>query len=84
MRDTRTVVALSDTSPKASQAYFQRLGALTPSERVRLAAQLWEAAHLLQCAAARRRLPDADDAEIAFQIAVSRFGAKLAQAAYGK
>ena len=84
MRDTRTVVALSDTSPKMSQVYFQRLGAMTPAERLRLGAALWEAAHSLQWAAARRRHPDADEDEIAFQVAVTRFGAELARAAYRK
>jgi hypothetical protein len=77
-------VALSDTSPKASQVYFQRLAAKSPAERVRLGAALWEAAHCLQWAAARRKHPDADEAEIAFQVAVTRFGADLARAAYGK
>jgi hypothetical protein len=84
MRDTRSAVALSDTSSKASQVYFQRLAARSPAERVRLGAALWEAAHSLQWAAARRKYPDADDPEIAFQVAVTRFGAELARAAYGK
>jgi hypothetical protein len=77
-------VALSDTSPKARQVYFQRLAAKSPAERVRLGAALWEAAHCLQWAAARRKHPDADEHEIAFQVAVTRFGADLARAAYGK
>jgi hypothetical protein len=55
---------------------------MTPGERLRLATALWEAAHALQKAAARRRNPDADEAEIAFQIAVTMFGAGLARTAY--
>lgn len=82
MRDTRTTVALSDTSPKAGAVYFQRLAAMTPSERLRLGASLWEMAHSLQWAAVRRRHPDADEAEITFQVAVTRFGEKIARAAY--
>ncbi len=77
-------MALSDTSPKASQIYFEQLAAKSPAERVRLAAALWEAAHSLQWAAARRKHPGADEAEIAFQVAVTRFGAELARAAYRK
>jgi hypothetical protein len=77
-------VALSDTSPKASQIYSQRLAAKSPAERVRLGAALWEAAHSLQWAAARRKYPHADESEIAFQVAVTRFGLELARAAYGK
>lgn len=75
---------LTDTSPKANQVYFQRLAAMTPAERVRLGAALWEAAQSLQWAATRRKFPDADEAEIAFQVAVTRFGSQLARAAYHK
>jgi Rv0078B-related antitoxin len=82
MRDTQSTVALSDTSAAAREVYFQRLAEMTPGERVRLAAALWETAHSLQCAAMRRRNPDADEAEIAFQIAVTRFGAELARTVY--
>ncbi len=77
-------MALSDTSPKADHVYFQRLGAMTPAERLRLGVALWEAAHALQCSVARRRHPDADETEIAFQVAVTRFGADFARAAYRK
>jgi hypothetical protein len=77
-------VALTDTSPKSSQVYFQRLKAMTPAERSRLGAALWQAAHSLQWAAARRKYPGADDTEIAFQVAITRFGAELARAAYGR
>jgi hypothetical protein len=77
-------VSVSDTSPKASRVYFERLAAMTPSERVRLGVALWEAGHSLQCAAARRKHPHADEAEIAFQVAATRFGEKLARAAYRK
>lgn len=84
MGDTRFRVKLSDTSPKASQVYFERLAAMTPSERVRIGAALWKAAHSLQWTAARRKYPDADEAELAFQVAVTRFGGELARAAYRK
>jgi hypothetical protein len=77
-------VKLSDTSPKVSQVYFDRLAAMTPAARLRLGVALWEAAHSLQWSAVRRKHPDADEAEIAFQLAVTRFGAELAQAAYRK
>jgi hypothetical protein len=57
---------------------------MTPSERVRLGVALWEAGNALQWAGFRRKHPDADDAEIAFHVAVSRFGEQLARAAYRK
>jgi len=77
-------VITDDTSPNARKVYFQRLVEMTPAERVRIGVGLWEAAHALQWAAARRKCPDANDAEITFQIAVSRFGVELAKRAYKK
>jgi hypothetical protein len=75
-------MALTDTTPNAEAFYRRRLAQMTPAERVQLGTALWEAAYALQSAAARRRNPDADEAGIHFQIAVTRFGAELARAAY--
>ncbi len=49
---------LSDTSAKASRVYFERLAVMTPAERVRLGAALWEAGHALQWNTARRKYPE--------------------------
>ena len=72
----------SDTSPGAGEVYLRRLAEMTPSERVGVGAALWAAGDALQRAAARRMDPGADEAEITFRIAVSRFGAALARKAY--
>jgi hypothetical protein len=77
-------MALSDTSEKASEVYFARLRAMTPAERVGVGVALWEAGHSLQRAGIRHQYPDADEDEIAFRMAVSRFGEELARKAYGK
>jgi hypothetical protein len=77
-------MALSDTSPKAREVYFQRLREMTPAQRLDLGAALWEAADALQRAAARHKNPHAHEAEIAFGLAVSRFGSELARKAYRK
>jgi hypothetical protein len=77
-------VRLSDTSPRAREVYFQRLKEMTPSERLSVAAALWEAGDSVQRAAARRQKPQAAEAEITFHIAVSRFGSELARKAYRK
>jgi len=74
----------TDTSPAASRAYFRRLAEMTPSERIDIGIALWAAADALQRAAARRMCPEADEAEITFLIAVTRFGAELARKAYGR
>lgn len=75
-------MALNDTSEKAREIYFQRLKGMTASERLGLAAALWTAGDALQRAAFRRDRLNADEAEITFRIAVSRFGLELAQKAY--
>jgi hypothetical protein len=84
LSDTQNIVALSDTSEKTREIYLRRLAEMTPAERVRLGVALWEAGDALQRSAAHRNDPDLDDAEISFRIAISRFGAALAQRAYRK
>jgi hypothetical protein len=75
-------MALSDTSPKASEAYHRRLAEMTPAERLNIGASLWAAGDALQRAAARRDFPGADDEEINFRIAVTRYGDELARKVY--
>ena len=75
-------MSLSDTSAEAREVYFRRLEEMTPSERVAIGTALWQAGDGLQRAAARRQYPDADDEEITFQVAVTRFGAVLARQVY--
>jgi hypothetical protein len=75
-------MALSDTSPEAREVYFRRLAEMTPSERISIGAALWAAGDSLQRAATRRMYPGADDAEINFRIAVTRFGEDLARKVY--
>ncbi len=75
---------LSDTSPEASRVYFRRLAEMTPAERIDIGVALWDAADSLQRAAMRKMYPDADEAEIIFRIAVTRFGEELARKAYRK
>jgi len=82
LRDTRSIMALSDTSPKTREVYLRRLAGMTASERLGVGAALWTAGDSLQRAAARHKKPDADEAEVAFRIAVTRFGAELARKAY--
>jgi hypothetical protein len=73
-----------DTSPEASETYFRRLAQMTPSERLGVGVALWRAGDCLQHSATRRMHPAADEAEITFRIAVTRFGAELARKAYGR
>lgn len=73
---------LTDTSPAASEAYFRRLAEMTPAERVNIGVSLCRAADALQRAALRREYPDAEEDEILFRLAVSRYGEELARRAY--
>lgn len=75
---------MSDTSEKVRQIYFRRMKGMTTSERLGVGAALWTAADSLQRAALRRGNLHADEAEITFRIAVSRFGLELARKAYRK
>lgn len=82
--DTRSTVAFSDTSERVREVYYRRLKEMTASERLGLAMALWTAGDSLQRAALRRDNLDADEAEITFRLAVSRFGLALARKAYRK
>jgi len=57
---------------------------MTPCERLNIGAALWAAGDALQRASARRDFPDADDDEINFRLAVTRYGAELARKALPK
>ena len=77
-------MTLSDTSPRAREVYFRRLAEMTPSERIDIGVALFAAGDSLQRAATRHMYPDADDAEINYRLAVTRYGAELARKAYRK
>ena len=81
-RHTRTTFIPSDTSHAAGTLYYRRLAEMHPSERVRIGLSLWETANALQCAALRRMYPYADENEIAFHMAVARFGPELGRGAW--
>jgi hypothetical protein len=57
---------------------------MTPAERTRIAARLWEAANRTQYAVMRQRDPEATGDEINYRIAVTRFGPELAAKAFRK
>lgn len=84
LRHTGWTVSQVDTSPKTRDLYFRRIAEMTPSERLAVGAALWRAGDSLQRSATRRKHPQADNAEITFQIAVTRFGEELARKAYGR
>ena len=74
----------SDTSPAAWDLYCRRIAEMTPQERLHIAIDLWNAADALQRSAMRHMYPDADEDEITYRIAVTRFGEQLARKAYGR
>ncbi|MCZ2155761.1 MAG: hypothetical protein LC114_17990, partial [Bryobacterales bacterium] len=81
---TGGTVCQLDTSPKAREAYYRRLADMTPAGRLGIGVALWLAGHSLQRSATSRMYPMADEAEITFRIAVTRFGSELAQKVYGR
>lgn len=84
MRHTKEAVILSDTSPKAREVYYQRLAEMTPAERIAIGVALCRAADSIQRAGIRRMYPNADEAEVNYRLAVTRFGEELAEKVYGK
>jgi hypothetical protein len=75
-------VPLTDTTPQAREVCHRRLAELTPSERTRITATLWQAGDRMQRAAIRQANPDATEQEVVFQLAVSRFGLASASKVY--
>lgn len=69
---------LSDTSPEAARFYYQRLAALTPSERIQIGLELTAAADNLLRAAIARRFPHASEEELQYQLLRARYGKELA------
>lgn len=80
MSDTQG--AVNDTSAKSEEMYFLALRQMTPAQRVSLGVALWEAGDATQRAALRRRYPDADESEVLYRLAVSRFGIDVARKVY--
>jgi hypothetical protein len=64
------------------EAYYRRLAEMTPRERLEIGISLCKTANAIQRAALRRDFPGADEAEITYRIAVSRFGEESARKAY--
>lgn len=73
---------MDDTSPQAREVYYRRLAEMTPSQRLQLAVSLCRASTRLQRAAILHRYPRADEAEILFRLAASRYGEELARKVY--
>ena len=71
-----------DTSRRAQEVYFRCLAAMTPSERIGVGAALWAAGDSLQRTNLRKMYPAADDDEINFRVAASRYGPELARKAF--
>jgi hypothetical protein len=77
-------MGLEDTSAKAQAVYWERLAEMTPAEKVAIGVALWQAADSVQRAALRQLYPQADEDEITFRLAVTRFGPELARKIYGR
>jgi hypothetical protein len=75
---------LRDTSPAAEAVYFRRLAEMTPAERIAIGVSLWNVADSVQRGALRLRFPNADEDDLTYRIAITRFGEELARKAYGR
>lgn len=71
-----------DTSPPAQRFYYEHLRALSPTERLRIAAGLSMAVRRMAEAGIRQRHPDASPREIEVRLAVRLYGREIAARAF--
>ena len=69
----------ADTSPEAQARYAARLRALSPADRLAIAAGLTQGVRCLAEAGIRLRHPDADEAEIRCRLAARLYGRAAAE-----
>lgn len=69
---------MRDTSPEAARFYHERLRALPPSERLRIAAALSASVRRLAEAGIRQRHPGIGEREVAARLAARLYGAAVA------
>lgn len=72
-----------DTPPEVVQALVDRLRSMSPAERVGLADQLSVDIATFAVAGIRARNPEITEADLLHELARRRYGAELADAAYG-
>ena len=70
-------LAMLDTSPSARRFYHEHLRALTPAERLRIAAGLSMSVRRMAEAGIRQRHPDASMHEIEVRLAVRLYGREI-------
>ena len=73
----------SDTSPEVRARYEARLQALSPAERLAIAAGLSQGVRCLAEAGIRLRHPDADEVEIRCRLAARLYGRAAAERLFG-
>ena len=73
----------SDTSEAIDRLVFDGLRAMSPAERLRLAAKASLAVERLSIAGLRTRFPDADEEELRRRAGVLRLGPALTRQAFG-
>lgn len=75
---------VDDTSPAASRFYYEHLRALSPRERLEIAARLSMAVRRLAEAGVRRRHPTASGAEVTAHVAASMYGRQVVERVLGE
>lgn len=78
-----TARSAEDTGPEAAQALVDRFRSMSPAERVSLADRLSVDIATLAVAGIRARNPEITEADLLHELARRRYGAELADAAYG-
>jgi len=72
-----------DTAPEMAARYRERIGRLTPAERLAQAVRLTQGVRALAEAGLRRRHPGASEAELRWRLAELLYGRAIAERVYG-
>ncbi len=75
---------VSDTSPAAARFYHEHLRALSPRERLLIAARLSMAVRKLAEAGIRRRYPEASARDISTHLAIRMYGRRVVERVLGE
>jgi hypothetical protein len=72
-----------DTAPEMAARYRERIGRLSPAERLAQALRLSQGVRALAEAGLRWRFPEASEAELRWRLAELLYGRAIAERAYG-
>ena len=74
---------MKDTHPDALRVYLKLQSEISPEDKLKRVAELYEAIIALQASEVRRRYPEATEREVFLRVTARRLGAELMMKVYG-